>query len=65
MTNTEKARRSLDEAIKLLREKPVNSTLVERYFLLYEAWDKYAELPQPIIQGKGLFYVLEHASLPV
>ncbi len=65
MTNTEKARRSLDEATKLIREKPINSTLVERYFLLYEAWDEYAELHQPIIQGKGLFYVLEHASLPV
>ncbi len=65
MTHIQKARLSLDEATKLIREKPINSTLVERYFLLYEAWDKYEDLPQPLAAGRGLYYVLEHASLPV
>ena len=46
MTHIQKARLSLDEVAKLIREKPINSTLVERYFLLYEAWDKYEDLPQ-------------------
>lgn len=65
MTYTEKAKRSIETAVRMLREKPVNSTLVERHFLLYEAWDKYADLPHPLMMGKGLTYVLERASLPV
>ena len=59
MTIFEKANISTEEAIKLLREKPFESTLVERYFLLYEAWDKVKDLPQPLQLGKGLFYVLK------
>ena len=65
MTIFEKANISTEEAIKLLREKPFESTLVERYFLLYEAWDKVKDLPQPLQLGKGLSYVLNNASLPI
>ena len=65
MDNLQKAQKSIDEAIALLREKPLKSTLVERYFLLYEAWDQVMELPQPIQMGKGLYYVLSKASLPI
>ena len=62
---TEKARLSIVEAIRSLREKPSNSTLVERYFLLYEAWDMVEGLPQPLQMGEGLRYVLQRASLPI
>lgn len=65
MTNLEKAQKSVDEAITLLREKSPESTLVERYFLLYQAWDTVVNLPQPLQMGKGLYYVLSNASLPV
>jgi len=65
MNNRLKAEKSINEAITLLREKSVESTLVERNFLLYEAWDKVMELPQPLQMGKGLYYVLSNASLPI
>ncbi len=65
MKNTEKANRLIQEAIHLLREKPFESTLVERYFLLDEAWDAVKDLPQPLQLGKGLAYVLSKASLPI
>ncbi len=65
MNYTEKAKKSLEEAIRLIREKPVNSTLVERCFLLYEAWYRFEGVPQQIVQGAGLHYVLERASLPI
>ena len=39
MNHMEKAARSIQEAIQSLREKSPESVMVERYFLLYEAWD--------------------------
>ena len=65
MNNLQKAKKSIDEATSLLRNKPIESTLVERYFLLYEAWDKVIDLAQPLQLGKGLYYVLSKASLPI
>ena len=65
MTNSQKAQKSIDEVATLLREKSPNSTLVERYILLYEAWDMVEGLPQPLQMGKGLYHVLSKASLPV
>lgn len=65
MKNTEKARLSIEEAIRLLREKSHESTLVERYFLLYEAWDALADEVQALQVGKGLYYMLSRASLPI
>lgn len=62
---TDNANRSVAEAIASLREKPYTSTMVERYFLLYEAWDRVEGLPQPLQVGEGLRYVLQHASLPI
>ena len=47
----------IDAAIRLLREKPVNSTLTERLFLLDEAWKDVQNLPQPLQQGIGLFNI--------
>ncbi len=65
MTYKQKSEKSIETAIRLLREKPVNSTLVERHFLLYEAWDKFADFPHPLMLGHGLSYILERASLPI
>ena len=65
MTVLEKAKKSVDEAAKLLREKPFESTLAERYFLLHDAWERVKDLPQPLQMGKGLCYILGRASLPI
>ena len=55
----------VDTAIRLLREKPVDSTLTERIILLNDAWKDVEGLPQPLQQGIGLYKVLSKASLPV
>ena len=65
MTNAEKANYSVKEAVRLLREKSMESTLVERYFLLEDALEEIQGLPQTLQQGKGLSYVLNRASLPI
>lgn len=54
-----------DEIIDMLRNKPIESTLIERWQLLDQAIDLYGELPQPLRFGYGLTYILEHCSLPV
>lgn len=65
MTNKERAKSLTEEAVWLLRNKPVNSTYTERTFLLDEARREVARYSQPLRQGKGLAYVLERASLPI
>ncbi len=65
MTYAQKAKISIDTAVRLLREKPQESSLVERYFLIDEAWRTYESLPQPLQMGKGLYDVLSRASLPI
>ena len=61
----QKAQKSLEEASFLLRNKSTQSTMVERYFLLYEAWAMVEGLPQALQMGKGLYHMLSHASVPV
>ena len=61
----QKAQKSLEEASFLLRHKDPQSTMVERYFLLYEAWDMVEGLPQALQMGKGLYHMLSNASVPV
>ena len=65
MNNREKADRQIKAAQELLYSKPVESSLVERWFLLDEACERYASEPQPLALGKGMQYVLERASLPI
>ena len=65
MTNREKAEAQKKKALELLWNKPVNSTLVERWFLLDRACEKYENEPQPLAMGKGLMDILGHASLPI
>lgn len=52
MTMQEKARRMTEETLDLLRNKPINSTLTEHWFLLDEAWKEVEGLPQPLQFGK-------------
>lgn len=65
MNDREKADRQLKTAMELLWNKPVKSTLVERWFLLDNACKKYENEPQPIAMGKGLKEILNAASLPI
>ena len=65
MTYMQMAQQQIEQAKVLLREKPINSTLVERWFLLKEAYDLYAQQKQPIALARSMEYILERASLPV
>ena len=63
--NAGKSAENDGETLDLLRNKPINSTLTEHWFLLEEAWKEVEGLPQPLQFGKLLEYILEHASLPI
>ena len=65
MNITEIAENNVRKAEKLIREKPVNSTWIERIFLMDDAWKANEGQPQPILMGNGLAYVLSRCSLPV
>ncbi len=65
MNNRQKAEMQKNKATELIWSKPADSTLVERWFLLDEACRLYENEPQPLAMGKGLCYILEHASLPI
>ena len=65
MTNAEKSRLMIEETLEMLRNKPINSSLVERWQLLDQATARYGDLPQPLAMGQALVYILERATLPV
>lgn len=65
MNDREKVEIQKKKALELLTDKPIKSTLTERWFLLDEACELYGEEPQPLALGKGLGYILTHASLPI
>ena len=54
MTNIEMARMSVEEAVVSIQEKPFESTMVERIFLLNEAREIVKGYPQPLQMGKGI-----------
>ena len=64
-THGEASERRVKEAIKLLREKPIQSTTLERLRVTWEADQHVQGLPQPLQLGEGLFYLLDHIALPV
>ena len=66
-TYAEKSKRMLEETIDALRNKSVRSTYVERLRLTKEATERYRDnnLPQPLIMGYGMNYILENCSCPV
>lgn len=59
------ADRLVEETLDSLRNKPVNSTPLERWVLLDRATSLYDGLPQPLKMGKTLQYMVENATLPV
>ena len=61
----ENGRWLIKKAVRLIGEKDERSTLTERLFLSKEAWDAYADLPQPLMMGRGLGYILSKCSLPI
>lgn len=65
MNQREKTELQKKTAMELLWKKPIQSTLVERWFLLEEACRRYEDEPQPLAMGKGLSHILAHASLPI
>ena len=65
MTNKEKNLLQISNTIEYTRNKPINSTLTERWFLLDEATKACEGLPQPLVFGKGMAYILERASTPI
>lgn len=65
MNITEKAAKMNAEILEMLRSKPVESTLVERWKLIDEATERYGTLPQPLRLGYGITYILNNASLPI
>ena len=57
--------RRIAEALYSIREKDIQSATLERLRLSWEA-DKFVrELPQQLQLGEGLYYLLEHISVPV
>ena len=55
----------MSETLEYSRNKPIDSTLTERWFLLDEATKACEGLSQPLIFGKGMAYILERASTPI
>jgi len=53
------------EALWNLTDKPVTSTTFERICLFQEADKEFADLPQPLKYGNGLYYVLDRCQVPV
>jgi len=53
------------EALDSLRFKDVRSTTLERLRLVREADELLRQQPQPLQLGEGLYYLLEHISLPL
>ncbi|HJN49428.1 MAG: pyruvate formate lyase family protein [Pseudomonadales bacterium] len=55
----------VDEAIDMLRYKPVSSTTLERIRVTRRADERVSGLPQPLQLGEGLNYLLDHIAVPV
>jgi len=59
------SRRRIAEAVQILREKDVRSATMERIRVLWEADAFVRGLPQMFQMGEGLYYLLDHISLPI
>ena len=66
-TYAEKSKLLIDETIDALRNKPIQSTYLEK-LQLEAAVDRIytnSGLPQPLVMGYGMNYMLENCSCPV
>ena len=64
-TQPDPGRSRLREAIDSLRHKPVRSTTLERVRLMRLADERVCRQPQPLQLGEGLYFLLDHISLPL
>ena len=61
----ERMKRQIEEAERALVEKPVFATSVERFMILDEIKDEYADLPQPLRFAKFMSILLSRVSVPL
>lgn len=65
MLNVNFAESSINEAIDVLRNKPIKSTMLERLKLIEQADTMVSNMPQPLQLGNALQYILGNCSLPI
>lgn len=61
----EKMRKQIEEAERALVEKPLFATSVERFTILDEIKEDYADLPQPLRFSKFMSVLLSRVSVPL
>lgn len=59
------SRRRIDESLFAIREKHIRSATIERLRITWDAERVVAGLPQQLQIGEGLYYLLDHISVPV
>ena len=65
IANRDASQRRIEESLHAIREKDIRSATIERVRIVWNA-DRVVEgLPQQIQIGEGLYYLLEHISVPV
>ncbi len=57
--------RRINEALFAIREKDIRSATIERLRITWEADEFVKDLPQQLQLGEGLYYLLDHISVPV
>ncbi|MGQ9609293.1 MAG: pyruvate formate lyase family protein [bacterium] len=55
----------IEEALYAIRDKDVRSATIERLKITWEAYELVKDLPQQLQLGEGLYYILDHISVPV
>lgn len=55
----------IEEALYAIRDKDVRSATIERLKITWEADELVKDLPQQLQLGEGLYYILDHISVPV
>ena len=63
--NIDASSRRIAEALYSIREKDIRSATLERLRISWDADECVGELPQQRQLGEGLYYLLDHISLPV
>ena len=59
------SRRRIEESLYAIREKDLRSATMERLRIAWEANAAVDGLPQQLQLGEGLYYLLDHISVPV
>ncbi len=55
----------IEEALYAIRDKDVRSATIERLKITWEAHELVKGLPQQLQLGEGLYYILDHISVPI